>query len=108
MTQQAKMHSRRARELFKGLKHVTFDHPKREDPQQVFMEQLELVATGLGLKPAFLAGQSSYSSTFLVQLEEYARTNGLLTRRTENIIVQSELVALGNHTIPESFPARSH
>jgi hypothetical protein len=84
----------RAKALFAQLSRVNFNHAARTDPQQTFMEPLEIVATGLAIRPAAVFGQSAYNNHFLRQLENFAEQNQIHTCRTHAFPVDSELLTL--------------
>ena len=89
--------------LFSALSQVNFNHRGRDDPQQVFMERLEIMAVETGLKPAFAAGQSGHNLSFNRQLEKFAANNGFLAVSTPGVSAFTQLLALPTHNIGSSL-----
>ena len=90
---------KRATDVFRILASVEFNHKKRTDPQQNFMEPLEVVSVAVGLKPSFCAGLSDYHEPFCKNLIKISGNIGLQFARTPTSEIRVQLKAFAGHNI---------
>lgn len=83
----------KARTVFASVREVNFDREGR-DPHHNLTDPLEIAALVVGLKPAFLGGQSPTDEPLLADLAVVAERLGLLVRRDNGLIPVSEFLAL--------------